>query len=272
MKTFPLHFRTFCILFFVATTSFAQNIVSMSPTVNNTQVPIDSNLILTFDTFINSNMLNATSIVVTGEHTGTISGTFSGIDTNIITFNPDQNFKHGELISVSIKNSVITLVGSFTTAVNPNSPGEFFYGQETISTQADGAFCVRAADLDGDGDIDVLSASTNDNRIAWYENDGAGNFGPQQIITTAVNYATAVSAADMDGDGDLDVLSASADDDRIAWYENDGAGNFGPQQTITTNANLIRKIYTADLDGDGDMDVFPLLLIRVIFFGMKIMA
>ena len=31
---------------------------------------------------------------------------------------------------------------------------------------------VHAADLDGDGDIDVLSASFLDNKIAWYENDG----------------------------------------------------------------------------------------------------
>ena len=39
-----------------------------------------------------------------------------------------------------------------------------------ISTAADGAFSVFAADVDGDGDTDVLSASFNDDKIAWYEN------------------------------------------------------------------------------------------------------
>jgi hypothetical protein len=29
---------------------------------------------------------------------------------------------------------------------------------------------VFATDLDGDGDADVLSASFNDDKIAWYEN------------------------------------------------------------------------------------------------------
>jgi hypothetical protein len=40
-----------------------------------------------------------------------------------------------------------------------------------ITTKAEGAYDVHAADLDGDGDPDVLSASFNDNKIAWYEND-----------------------------------------------------------------------------------------------------
>jgi hypothetical protein len=35
---------------------------------------------------------------------------------------------------------------------------------------------VYAIDLDGDGDNDVLSASFSDDKIAWYINDGNGNF------------------------------------------------------------------------------------------------
>ena len=114
---------------------------------------------------------------------------------------------------------------------------------------------VYAADLDGDGDLDVLSASDVDDKIAWYANDGSGQFGPQQVITTAVDYATCVYAADLDADGDLDVLSASSGDDKIAWYANDGTGQFGPQQVITTKADGAACVYAADLDGDGDLDV-----------------
>ncbi|MCB2156342.1 VCBS repeat-containing protein, partial [bacterium] len=98
-----------------------------------------------------------------------------------------------------------------------------FGPQQTITTAADGARSVFASDLDGDGDQDVLSASTSDDRIAWYENrlDEAGaDFGPQQTITTFADGAYSVFAADLDGDGDNDVLSASSWDDRIAWYEN----------------------------------------------------
>jgi hypothetical protein len=70
---------------------------------------------------------------------------------------------------------------------------------------------VYATDLDNDGDADVLSASAGDNKIAWYPNDGAGNFGVQQIISTNTIGAYSVYATDLDGDGDTDVLSASVE-------------------------------------------------------------
>ena len=59
-----------------------------------------------------------------------------------------------------------------------------------ISTAADWRQSVFAADVDGDGDLDVLSASLRDDKIAWYENmDGAGTFGAQQVISTAADGA-----------------------------------------------------------------------------------
>jgi len=148
--------------------------------------------------------------------------------------------------------------------------------QSVISTAAAGATSVYAADVDGDGDIDTFSASSGDNKIAWYENtDGQGNFGPQQVITTAALGATSVYAADVDGDGDLDVLSASTDgefyegpvEDKIAWYENtDGQGNFGPQQVITTAALGAASVYAADVDGDGDTDALSASLFDAIYW------
>ena len=75
--------------------------------------------------------------------------------------------------------------------------------------------------MDGDGDMDVLSASWGDHKIAWYENDGNENF-TTHIITTIADGATSVFAIDVDSDGDIDVLSASRLDNKIAWYENLG--------------------------------------------------
>jgi hypothetical protein len=139
-----------------------------------------------------------------------------------------------------------------------NTDGSGGFGpQQIISTEADGAASVFAADVDGDSDVDVLSASPNDDKIAWYENvDGMGSFGPQKVISDSANSAWSVFAADLDGDSDMDVLSASYSDNKIAWYENrDGSGSFGPQRVISTLAQRARSVFAADMDGDSDMDV-----------------
>lgn len=79
---------------------------------------------------------------------------------------------------------------------------------------------VHATDVDGDGDVDVLSASEGDNKIAWYENiDGKGRFGEQRAITTflqTAKYLTGQPATFEEGDWNndgvfdqLDIVAAS---------------------------------------------------------------
>ena len=145
------------------------------------------------------------------------------------------------------------------TIIPPAIAGGVFDVQQTISVAADYARSVFAADVDGDGDVDVLSASSFDDKIAWYENDGnPGTPGfTAHTISTAANVASSVFAADVDGDGDTDVLSASVFDDKIAWYENDGnPGTPGfTAHTISTAANGAYSVFAVDVDGDGDTDV-----------------
>jgi hypothetical protein len=130
---------------------------------------------------------------------------------------------------------------------------KFSTQQTVISTTADMAHEVAVADVDGDGDLDVLSASINDDKIVWYENDDSGKFTKRTVSNTA-DGARSVTTADLDGDGDLDVLSASWNDDKIAWYENNGSQGF-TAHTITTTADGAHSVITADVDGDGDLDV-----------------
>lgn len=135
--------------------------------------------------------------------------------------------------------------------------------QHVISDRANGARSVIPVDLDGDGDMDVLAASSvhSQDVIEWFENtDGAGRFGPAREISTGAGGNNSIFAADVDGDGDMDVLATSYHEtfgnSKIVWHENtDGAGNFGTERSITTLADRPRSVFASDIDGDGDADV-----------------
>ena len=127
-----------------------------------------------------------------------------------------------------------------------NDDGNGTFGERNlITTNLLDPRSIFGSDIDGDGDVDALSASAGDNKIAWYDNvDGKGMFGDQTVITTDAAGAQSVFAIDIDGDGDMDVISASESDHKIAWYENtDGLGTFGDQVVITTNAAEAQSVF-----------------------------
>ncbi len=149
---------------------------------------------------------------------------------------------------------------------NGQMPPQFT--RRIVSTTAMGASSVFAADIDDDGNIDILSASWEDDTIAWYRNDGAAS--PQfteSVITDSADGASSVFAADLNGGGIIDVLSASSNDDTIAWYkttfidERDGNGDLISREVrfirrvIADDADGASSVFAAKLDSDDHMDV-----------------
>ena len=127
--------------------------------------------------------------------------------------------------------------------------------ERTISVSADGAVTVVAADVDGDGDPDVLSASRDDDTVAWYQNQPGPVFGAAQVISTDADNPRGVAAADLDGDGDRDVVVTWLDGNSVGWVENLGGGTFGSLQTIATGPQDPVSVVSGDVDGDGDHDL-----------------
>ncbi len=109
-----------------------------------------------------------------------------------------------------------------------------FSNQKVITTKAPGVQTVSVADVDGDGDYDVLSASNRKGRIAWYENlDNKDGFSDQKVITSQSNYS-ALHVADIKQDDDPDVVFISEDKSQVLWSENqvDEGNGFGDPKVI----------------------------------------
>ncbi len=140
---------------------------------------------------------------------------------------------------------------------SPDGSGTFL-GSTSIPGAFSSVSTVYAADLDGDGDLDSLTASFGSGQIAWQANDGVGNFTSQGVIAT-IGGASSAIAADIDGDGRLDVIATSYSTNSVLWYKNtesNGVVTFIEQAAIDDqNAPLVSKAFAADMDGDGDIDL-----------------
>jgi len=97
--------------------------------------------------------------------------------------------------------------------------------EHTIASGFDGAISVYAADVDGDGDSDILGTAFLADEITWWENDTIHRnavFPVEHTIDGNFNGSFSVYAADVDGDGDNDILGAAYLAGDITWWENPG--------------------------------------------------
>lgn len=95
--------------------------------------------------------------------------------------------------------------------------------RNTITDTANGAKCAALADLDNDGDMDVVTCSKWDESVGWHENiDGAGLFGPYQELL-AGGTGGFIVVGDIDQDGDIDIAGRLTNPNagqQISWLEN----------------------------------------------------
>lgn len=125
------------------------------------------------------------------------------------------------------------------------------FRKHVIDSHLSGAYGVYAADVDRDGRIDIVTASTGQG-LNWYKNQGGGSFSKRSV--GSFSGAWGCYAEDVDGDGDVDILGASSSLNEIAWWENNGRESF-TKHSLDTQFNSAETVFAADLDGDGDVDI-----------------
>ncbi len=104
-----------------------------------------------------------------------------------------------------------------------NSSGDgSVWDRNNLSTTFDGASSVRTADLNSDGEADIIASAALGNQILWWEQPTGGINGTWSAHTLAssLNGAAGISGHDIDADGDIDVASAALLANQVAWWEN----------------------------------------------------
>jgi FG-GAP-like repeat/ASPIC and UnbV len=120
-------------------------------------------------------------------------------------------------------------------------------------------FGTGFADLDRDGDADIILLGESTGLVGIFENDGTGNFTDRSASSGVANLVRPSSYAvgDLDGDGHADLFITQIDNPSKVYR---GLGNFtfvdvsaGSNTAINGPA---KAASLADFDADGDLDIF----------------
>ena len=124
---------------------------------------------------------------------------------------------------------------------------------------------AAAADLDGDGRVDIVALNYGDKTISLFKNIGtagslsAGSFAPPVVLAAPGGPYEAV-IADLDGDGKLDLAVANSDSGTVSIFQNVATPGVINTNTFAASfdlpcGNATATITAADLDGDGKLDL-----------------
>ncbi len=174
------------------------------------------------------------------------------------------------------------IVRQFTVANNMVSTHILVYlgnGDGTLAAPTDFSFIgggdnILAADVDGDGNVDLVLATTNgefsptQSSIAVMRGDGHGNFAaPVTVFGPDSTGATPVAVGDFDADGHADIAlrlthgtctNGGCSSDTIGILYGDGAGNFTEADVFTAAGDFV-SVSSGDLDQNGTTDLMLVL-------------
>jgi hypothetical protein len=174
---------------------------------------------------------------------GTVPGYMQAGD-----FNGDGKLDLAIVDSTNLTLSVFLGHGDDTFTLAPSSPIAI----------GNGASALIAADLNGDGKLDLIVSNSTDKTISVFLGKGDGSFTPATGSPFASSLAvSALAIGDFNGDGKLDLALAtdgnSSNTGVQVWLGN-GDGTFNTTPAWLAGSESF-SIAAADFNGDGKLDL-----------------
>jgi len=114
---------------------------------------------------------------------------------------------------------------------------------------------VFIADVDGDGDNDVIAGCFDNNDLRYYNNtDGKGGSWSESVIDGTASYIEDMDVFDINEDGYPDIVVCRPTADDVYYYENDGDSTF-TRNTLNASLDDTDMVRVVDIDGDNDYDI-----------------
>jgi len=131
-------------------------------------------------------------------------------------------------------------------------PEAGLWWEDDVTTTLGGVADVGLADLDQDGDLDIITAAADTDLVTVWSN--GGGILPAWTGTNILTGfdAMVVGTGDCDGDGDEDVVVAGYDEDTIQWLEN---GNSWAAHVVRSDIDGPLDLAVADINNDGFVDI-----------------
>ena len=134
---------------------------------------------------------------------------------------------------------------------------EISFTRHIVADQFDGACSVHAADIDADGDVDILGCAFYGDDLSLWLNPGDSPDGwPVTVIESNFNGAHFVNTGDIDNDGDLDIVAVAQLAGEVAWWRNDGGDPIvWVRFPVDESYAGAQQVFPVDMDGDEDLDL-----------------